>query len=152
MDAELKAGIERLDRRFDKLIAFLEGMELRNLQRFERSEARMEQLENRISEQITGVNERLSSMALRIEQFEGRVVGKLAGLDEVRQEIIGVRQEIAGVRQEVLQVRNRLDHLSERVDHLEDALLKLGVRLDSLSDDMRQRFRVVNDRLAQLAA
>jgi hypothetical protein len=38
------------------------------------------------------------------------------------------------------------------MDRFETGLVDLGQRMDGLGEDMRQRFRVVNDRLSGLAA
>jgi hypothetical protein len=55
-------------------------------------------------------------------------------------------------------VTGRLDSLDARTKQLEvrtgsieHNLLNLNTRMDVLSDDMRQRFRVLNDRLAGAA-
>jgi hypothetical protein len=46
----------------------------------------------------------------------------------------------------------RIDALVTRVDKLEAGQLGLHTRMDRLGDDMRERFRVVDERLAKLAA
>jgi hypothetical protein len=45
----------------------------------------------------------------------------------------------------------RVDGLASRLDRLESGQLEFSTRLDGLSEDMRQRFRIVNERLAMLA-
>lgn len=56
------------------------------------------------------------------------------------------------LRDGVVALTHRVDELGDRVGRLEAGFLQLNVRVDGLADDMRQRFRVVNERLAELAA
>lgn len=49
-------------------------------------------------------------------------------------------------------VSERVDRMSGRLDKVDASLLHFNERFDGLSEDMRQRFRVVNDRLAVLVA
>lgn len=82
-------------------------------------------------DRLTSIEERLTTLTLRVEQLEQRVDVLAKGLDVLE---------------------DRVDALTVRVGGVEAGLLTLSGRVDDLADDMRQRFRVVNDRLTQLAA
>jgi chromosome segregation ATPase len=156
MDAELQQYLERLERKFDGLVSLFEQMEARNGERFAQLEARMTQLEARMTQQearqdrlerrldaleaqvregFLGVNDRFQAMALAIEQFERRV-----------------QSSITAMQHDITKLKLQVDSLIERTDRLEDAVLHQTERLNGLGEDMRQRFRVVNERLAELAA
>jgi septal ring factor EnvC (AmiA/AmiB activator) len=87
------------------------------------------------SERFIAMDERFRSMELRIEQFEGRVMDRL---DRVETEVQAVRAA--------------LGRTDQRVAALEKQVLGLNTRLDTMADDMRQRFRVLNERVSELAA
>lgn len=97
-----------LDLLLEKIVAHLEAMELRSLERF---------------------------AALKIS-FELNTAGA----------------EVAHPSQRVSQLPVQVGSLADRIDRLDAGVLGLTGRIDALSDDLRQRFRVMNDRLAQLAA
>jgi peptidoglycan hydrolase CwlO-like protein len=59
---------------------------------------------------------------------------------------------VARLQEEVSAISRRLDVVTARVEGLEAEMVRLNQRVDSLSDEMRQRFRVVTDNLAALAA
>lgn len=135
MDAETR-------QQFDRLIGHLEGMSSASRSRFDRLEARMaieqrmdvletrvegiersvDRLATGVSEGRIGMDERFASLTLRIELFEQRTSEALTALTQ------------------------RVDRLAARVGALENGLFALNGRVDALANDMRQRFRVVNDR------
>lgn len=87
------------------------------------------------------MDERFDSLHLRIEQFETRTT---ATLDEFREDL-----GIVSSRFELLE--RRMAAQDTRTGRLEDGLFGVSVRLDGLADEMRQRFRQVNERLAGAA-
>jgi peptidoglycan hydrolase CwlO-like protein len=77
----------------------------------------------------------LDGLALRLERFEKKTSA-----------------DLSEIRQQLAHLSLRLDNLTARMGALEEAMLRLKGRIDALSEDMRQRFRVVHDRLSALAA
>jgi hypothetical protein len=49
-------------------------------------------------------------------------------------------------------VIERLDRVQTRLGKVEDGLLNVNLRVDGVADDMRQRFRVLNERIGSIAA
>jgi DNA repair exonuclease SbcCD ATPase subunit len=117
--------------------------------RLERIEREQTSLRLRFEDMQIAVDQRLSSFELRMSTFETRI---LAIVTETQSELrqVGGRVDLLGEQVEGLS--RRVDGLSNRAGNVEGNLVILTVRLDGLGDDMRQRFRVVNDRLAELAA
>lgn len=152
-DAELRAHFAETDERFERMMTLMasqfEAMQAHFDKRFDALEGRMGALEGRMDaldkrvdamnrkfeEKFIGVYERLDSERKAREQFERRVMGRL---DAMGRHIAAVRKDVA--------------HLDARVTGLEKRMDGVDARLDGLSEDMRQQFRVVNERLAGLAA
>lgn len=65
---------------------------------------------------------------------------------------VNIKADLGELRMEIAQINLRLDNLTARVDRLEAGFLQLNDRVDSLANDMRQRFHVVNERISELAA
>src|SRR5690606_2329818 len=138
MDAELKAYLDgmvetitsRIDARFTRVEERLDGVEERldGLEGEVRGlRAEFTAMRTEFGERFIGIDERFGSMELRVEQFEVRVTGRLDSLDEQAKQLV------------------------VRTGAVEQHMLNLNTRVDVLADDMRQRFRVLNDRLAGAA-
>jgi chromosome segregation ATPase len=166
-----------LDRVLEKIVEHLEAMEIRNRQhvaglgsRLDRFEAKVEArfaaiddhlaaiddhlagMEARIvaiDDRFATMEERFSTLVLGVEQFENRV---LAEVREIRDGVAMLAGRIDLLEARVIAVAGQVEELNARVERLEACTLALSGRLDGVAEDMRQRFRVVNDRLAQLAA
>jgi hypothetical protein len=139
MDPELKQYLDRMFLALTDQIGRLE----------QRMEARMDALERRgaamhveMTEKFIAVDARFRTLELRMEQFEARVLGRLDGVDH----------RLEAVELALVGVQTRTASVEQRLDALEDHLLATNVRLDDLAEELRQRFRVVNDRLTELAA
>ena len=78
-------------------------------------------LVNRLS-----MDERLRTLELRIEHFENRVNERLVNIE------------------------THLGSLSSRTAAVEDRLVELNTRVDTFSDDNRQRFRVLTERVSAI--
>jgi predicted nuclease with TOPRIM domain len=166
-DAQLQAHFAAIDERFDRLTAMMasqfEAMQAHFDRRMDALEGRMDALERRVDamdlkfeEKFIGVYERLASARLAQERFERRVLDRLDAMAQEiaanRDAIHGLREDDARLREDLAALRDGIARLDERVSGVEVSLLGLNDRLDGLSEDMRQRFRTVNDRLAALAA
>jgi hypothetical protein len=92
-------------------------------------------LEARFDDRLTSIDEKLATMTLRLDQFEARTTA-----------------DLSEIRQQIAYLTLRGDNLATRMDRFEAGLVDLGQRMDGLGEDMRQRFRVVNERLSSLAA
>ncbi len=180
-DAQLRAHFAAIDERFDRLTAMMasqfEAMQAHMDRRMDALEGRMDALEGRMDalegrmdrlerrvdamdlkfeEKFIGVYERLASLRLAQEQFERRILARLdamvAQIAANREAIEGLREDGVRLREEIAGLRAGVARVEERVNAVEANLLGLNDRVDDLSEDMRQRFRVVNDRLSSLAA
>lgn len=150
---------EYIDESFERLTAFVtsrfEAIEARLgriEERQDRIEERLDRLERRVesnhfesSERFISVEERLRTLGARIDRVEEKVDTTGVRL-EGRAEALAVT--LSGMRAEAGQFRSevttRLDGVDRRLDGLGAAVVALNGRLDDLSDDMRQRFRVLN--------
>ena len=136
------AGENRLR---EQIVEHLESMGTQQSERFRAIDARFDAIERRLSsidEQFLSVNERFATMQLSIDQLTARVVS----------EVTDLRNEIARLSIRVDHLTEKVDRISGRLDRVDSGLLHFNERFDGLSSDMRQRFRIVNDRLAALVA
>ena len=83
------------------------------------------------TESFLGVYDRFRSLEARLDHLQGA---------------------IADLREQVGHFGARLALAVERLEKVEAAIDQLNVRADGLAEDMRQRFRYVNERLAELRA
>jgi|SRR5687767_4415066 len=86
-----------------------------------RAELQLLRLEMR--ERFVSVDDQMRTLALRVQQFEA-----------------GTQRELAGLKEDVSQ-------LGDRMKNVETGIVGIHSRIDTLGDDMRQRFRSVNERL-----
>jgi hypothetical protein len=99
-----------------------------------------------LGERFIAVDEKFRSLALPFEQFGTRMT------DAFHAFVIEVRTELRIVGPRLDQNTERLDRVIVRMDKLEEGLANVNVRVDGFSEDMRQRFRVLNERIGELAA
>lgn len=141
-----------LRNRLDRLEARVGTIEVTFAERFDALHAefaeKLASMELAFTERFISVDERFSTLHLRIEQFEGRVTGALEGM---RNDIALLSTRVSGLDERVDGLATQLSGLTARAGRFEDGLLAVSVRLDTLADDMRQRFRQVNERLAGAA-
>ena len=129
MDAELK---EYLDDFKAKMAQHFEVLEVRLEERLgARIDAVRIELRNEMRDGFISVDERLRTVEARLDRLEAR-------LD---------RLEARMTQQDT-----RHAETEARLATIERELAHINTRLDTLSDDMRQRFRVLTDRVAALAA
>jgi len=76
----------------------------------------------------------------------------MAAVREVRDQVAVLAERIDLLEARVGAVAGQVEELNTRVEALEAGTLAISGRLDGVAEDIRQRFRVVNDRLGQLAA
>jgi uncharacterized coiled-coil protein SlyX len=116
-----------------ELKAYLDGMVETITMRIAEQGSRLDALGAEMREGFIAVNERFRTLEQRIDQFEARVNGQLGALNA----------ELAGVKRGVAQIERR-------VTNLEDQSVATNARLDGLHLDMRQRFRVLTDRVGAI--
>ncbi len=174
MDAETKAYLDRMMERiaghFEVLAAHLDAHDRRFdalEQRLDALEGRVGRLEISVAERFQSVDEQLRALqgradnletVLKMElvQVEYRIVEFRAEADErfVRLEKGMQALALDELRERVSLVVEHLNHLGGgvfgRLDAVEKQLLALTGQVNGLADDMRQRFRVVNDRLGEI--
>ena len=125
MDAELK---EYLD---DFKAKMAQHFEVFAVRLEERLDARIDALRNEMRDGFISVDERFRTMESRLDRLEAR---------------------IAQLETRMSQLETRLGDIETRLSAVEREVAQINSRLDTLSDDMRQRFRVLTDRVAALAA
>lgn len=133
----IEARLDRIEARLDGVEARLDGVETRLdgvETRLDGVEGRLERLEDRVaamdlkfSERLITVDDRFRTLGLAIELFEGRITGKVDGALEQLDHLDG-----------------RVGRLEIRFEGVESELVNVNGRLDTLGDDVRQRFRVVH--------
>jgi chaperonin cofactor prefoldin len=84
-----------------------------------------------VTDGFISLDGRLRTLERRVEMFETRVTGQVAALSA---------QSTA--------LKSGLERLDRRLTRLERQGLETRTRLDGLHADMRQRFRLLNDRVA----
>jgi chromosome segregation ATPase len=120
--AEIRADVSTLKVEFAEIRADVSTLKNDTISiRSELASLRLEMTERFIS-----VDEQMRTLTRRVQQFEENTTRELTGLKE------GVSQ------------------LNDRMKSVETAVVGVHGRIDTLGDDMRQRFRVVNDRLSTI--
>jgi len=115
---------------FERLMGLIEA-------RFQRLEARFDALETGIAALRIEMNERFESVNNRLNSVDKRLEQLTSSGDRVRDQVSGLRIEV--------------DQLVRRFDAVDYGMYHLNQRIENFSDDMRQRFRVVNERLGAAA-
>ncbi len=166
LEALLAWQFERNDRRFDALEARMADVEAR----LAGLEAGLRLADARfaaIDERFLSMSERFTNLETRLEQLRGQFATSLGDLDarvgvlggELNERLDRVAAAhdpalLDRLRERVTLIADRVDHLATsvvpRLEKVELALNALGTRVDDISDDMRQRFRVVSDHLAEI--
>jgi chromosome segregation ATPase len=156
----LEARVAHIEERLDRLEARVARVGER-LDRLEARVARVEERLDRVEARLAEVEERLDRVEARLDRLEARVDGMdvkytesfLGVYDRFRSletRLDHVQGAIADLREQVGHFGARLAVAVERLEKVEEAIDQLNVRVDGLAEDMRQRFRYVNERLAEL--
>ena len=114
---------DRIEQRMDRLE-----------QRMDKLEQRMDRLEQRMDAMHTEMLERFESVLDRLNDLEKRVG------------VIGANVEALQIQ--VFDLRGDVQRIEKRMTDVESSIYEVTTRVSGLGDDMRQRFRVVTDRLA----
>ncbi|MGH7460766.1 MAG: hypothetical protein ACREMA_07025, partial [Longimicrobiales bacterium] len=80
----------------------------------------------------------------RFKVMEGR-------FDHIDAVLVDMRAQLTTLNARVDGAERRVGHVADRMEKLEKRYESIDGRLGVFADDVRQRFRVVNDRLAALA-
>jgi uncharacterized coiled-coil protein SlyX len=78
--------------------------------------------------------------AIRVETAE-RFLSVMDRLDLIEYKVAKSTATVEEMRQELVAVKNEVYKLDDRIDHVQ-------MSVNGLADDMRQRFRVMNERLS----
>jgi len=161
MDPELRDTFARFERYFELIQTRFDGVD----GRFDAIEARFDTLESKVdaqqlqiatlenavarleyavsAQQDDNVSIRAELKSLRIEMQE-----RFISIDEqLRTLTLRVQQFEANTDRNLAAVNDHVTHLGERMKSVETGVVGVHGRMDTLGDDMRQRFREVNDRL-----
>ena len=91
------------------------------------------------------MGERFQSVLDRLDLVENRVDKGVVALQDVHVEVGKLKLEVGNIKLEVGNLKLEVLKLDGRFDQMQ-------MSVNGLGDDMRQRFRAVNDRLSALAA
>jgi chromosome segregation ATPase len=122
----MEVRFDAIDARFDAMDARLDA----NDGRLNTIDARLDRLRVEMNERFQSVNDRLDTNDKRLARLS----------DELEQ-----------FRAELVIVKHRVEQLDGRLASIDTGLHHLNMRVDGLGDDMRQRFRAVTERLANVA-
>ncbi|MEX0892315.1 MAG: hypothetical protein WEB88_09100, partial [Gemmatimonadota bacterium] len=122
----IDARFQAVDERFDAIDARFQAVD----ERFDAIDTRLLSIEER----FIGVDDQFRTLTIRMEFFEQRVDHRLHRLTN-----------------EMTLLRELTEQIDTRTRGTEIGVGDLNARVDTLAEDMRQRFRVVNDRLAAVA-
>lgn len=123
---EIDARFDQMDARFDQIDA-----------RFDRLEGRVERIENQMTLMRSEMIERFLSVSDRLGAVERRV----SHLD------VAIRSEMDSLHSVAAGLRGDIDTLKQLTHSMDNGVHELTVRINDLGDDMRQRFRIVTERL-----
>jgi predicted nucleic acid-binding Zn-ribbon protein len=163
--AGISARMERLEERQIALEARQFALEARQVALEERQVA-LEARQVALEERQVALEERQVALEARQEQLDGSVAGLRVEMRErfldmseqfrtlvQRQDLSEERvlEELGGVSRQLAAVQDVLAQHGSRLQRLEVGVLDVNVRIDDLSSDMRQRFRLVHERLGAAA-
>lgn len=99
--------------------------------------SQLESLRIEMNERFISVDEQMRTLTLRVQQFEA-----------------GTQRDLVLLKENVSNLGNRMKdmetQLGNRMKNIETGFVGLHGRIDTLGDDMRQRFRGLNDRLSAI--
>ena len=138
-----EAWAVRLETKFDRMMELMQAEFLRS--RAEMSGFRVEVNERfeRVDERFDRMDERFLSVLDRLDLLEKRVGTLEQRIDANAATLEGMRVELSGLAATVHTREGRRE-----LDVLRADTYKLQMSINTLSDDMRQRFRVMSERLA----
>ena len=169
LDAKFAGVIEHIEFRLQTEIGGLEHKMNSRFdqmdQRFVLIEDRIGKLEDRIGkleERIGKLEERVGRLEERFDRLELRTEERFESvfdhfrvldrrLDNIEAVLVDVRAQMATLTARVDGAEHRVALVAERMQRLEKGYETLDLRVAGFADDVRQRFRLVNDRLAALA-
>jgi hypothetical protein len=122
--------------RDDRLVALIAGqfeaMQLYMDQRFESMQSYMVQRFESIDQRFQSIDERFDALHL-----------------EMTERFISVDERFRSVEERLDLLTDKTAAVERRTGRFEEEMVALNGRFDNLSDDMRQRFRLVNERLSE---
>jgi chaperonin cofactor prefoldin len=137
----ITTSFERVENRLERLEQRMDALE----QRMDASEQRVDNLHAEMIERFQAVNDRFATMDLRFDQVISRI------------DHLGVRQEMLErqfepfpdlVRELEKSMGSAFTASLKQLEGVQFHLVIVSERLDTISEEMRQRFRTVNERLS----
>ncbi|MGQ0560304.1 MAG: hypothetical protein ACT443_00355 [Gemmatimonadota bacterium] len=145
LEARLEAQASQVERAVNFLLEEVQNLRVAFEARMDALESRMDKLESQLSalrievtEKLMGIGERFRSFGLQFGALEARVA----------QELTENRHKVELLMKSVEQLQDRQSDTGKRLNEFSIVVGTMTERIDTLADDMRQRFRLVNDRLA----
>ena len=147
---QLHADIEGVERRLHEEIQGvrldLERVEQRLTKRLDSVDARLDTLRAEMAERFESVDQRFRALELRMTLFENRYAAELSAIRTALD--TGIRGELELLKSQVASLDASLVCLNGRFDPLEAAVSSWAASTAGLGEDVKQRFRVMNERLA----
>jgi len=141
LHADIEAAAQGVERRLREEIRGvrldLAGVEQRLTRRLDSVDARLDALRAEMVERFESVDQRFRALELRMTLFENKVTDRL--------DVITAEMEL--LKGKVAALDANLARLHTRLDPLEAALGSWAAGIAALGEDVKQRFRVVNERL-----
>ena len=113
--------------------------------------AELNSLRLEMTERFISSDEQIRTLTLRMEQFEANTRRDLVSLKDGTSRL---DQRIFHLDERIFQLDERMkagfSQQDERMKSVETGIVGVHARIDSLGDDMRQRFRGVTERLGQI--
>lgn len=106
--------------------------------------ARMDRYFELIQQQLHDHGEQMQELRGRVDSLQADMVERFTGVDN---HLRTHRRTLDMVHERISELRDQSTRQTERLDRLEFSVAEVHTRFDHLSDDIRQRFHVVNERL-----
>ena len=147
---QLHADIEGVEQRLHDEIqgvrVDMDGLEQRLTKRLDSVDARLDSLRAEMVERFESVDQRFRALELRMTLFENKYAAELSAIRTALD--TGIRGELELLKKQVASLEGSLVRLNGRLDPLEAAVSSWAASTAGLGEDVKQRFRVMNDRLA----
>jgi chromosome segregation ATPase len=157
MDSDLTARLDRFERYFELMQE--QHLQVRaDIAALDRKTDGLQQQLNMQQTQLNGLQAQLNGQQAQLNGQKSQLIGLQAQLFEVRDDLrTEMRERFESVDEQLRTLTRRVEHTDDNVLRVQQdlAIVKGGVvelhgRVDALGDDMRQRFRGVNERLGNL--
>jgi chromosome segregation ATPase len=140
-------GVEqRLHEEIQGVRLDMQGVEQRLTRRLDSVDARLDTLRAEMAERFESVDHRFRALELRMTLFENRYAVELSAIRTALD--TEIRGELELLKKQVASLSAGVALLNGRLEPLEAAVSSWAASTAGLGEDVKQRFRVMNERLA----